>query len=588
MSNKIPQTIINELIAKTNIINIINQRIKLKKHGKNFYACCPFHYEKRPSFTANEEKQFFYCFSCGIHGNAIDFIMYYNKLNFIESIKELAHIHNVNINHKKNNYIRDVKKHKQHEQLYLLMNRLSNFYQNILTKTTSRSAREYLQNRGIDQKTIQQFDIGFAPENYDNIITNFDPSEETRSLLVKTGVLILNKQGQTFDRFRKRIMFPIKNHRGQVIAFGGRIINNKEIPKYLNSPESDIFYKKNQLYGLYEIKKTNQKLTKILIVEGYLDVITLVQFGINYVVASLGTSTTSEQIQQLFCITNKIICCYDGDKAGQKAAWRMLKMILPYLNDNRQVYFMFLPAGEDPDTMIRKIGKKSFTMLIEQAQPLSVFLFNKLLTQTDLSTPEGRAHLSVLAIPIINKIPGEILRICLRQKLGEKIGILDEIHLEKFIKKKSIKETNLTITKQTKNKILHTLIRLLIQRPQLATYIHAIKTLEKINLPEMITFVKLVKLCKTQSQSTSVKLLEYCKENQSHLKLETFTLWKPPIIDKNITHIFIDTLIKLYDNILQKRQEKLIAQDRIEKLTIEERKELWLINKTLTNNINLQ
>ncbi|AKC60238.1 DNA primase [Blochmannia endosymbiont of Camponotus (Colobopsis) obliquus] len=584
MADKIPNKLINELVARTNIVNLIHQKIQLKKHGKNFYANCPFHDEKNPSFTVSEEKQFFYCFSCGIHGNAIDFIMHYNKFNFIESIKELAYLHNMKIMYE-GNVINYLIKDKQYQTLYTLMNRLTTFYHNNLTQTSSLLAKKYLANRGLNKTIIKYFAIGFAPEGYSNVIKIFNTSQQTQILLNEVGMIVKNNKGQIYDLFRKRIMFPIRNYKGQVIAFGGRAINHDDTPKYLNSPESNIFCKKKQLYGLYEIKNTNKKISQILIVEGYMDVITLTQFGINYAVASLGTSTTNEHIQQLYKITNKIICCYDGDLAGQKAAWRTLNITIPYLTDNHQMYFMFLPKGEDPDTLIRKIGKKEFTILIEKAQPLSTFLFNKLLTQVNLNTSEGRAQLSFLALPIINKIPGKILRICLRQQLGIKIGILDNIYLEKIIKKKII-QTNHYIQKQKKNTTLHMLITLLTKKPQLAFLVPTITGLEKINLPEMTFFTELVQFCQTQPKLTSAELIQYYyNNNKTYKQLEIFTKWNHMITYNEIEKKFIDILTRLYDDILKKRQEKLIARDRIQKLTIKERKELWLLNQTLTQKI---
>ncbi len=412
MAGRIPRVFINDLLARTDIIDLIDARVKLKKQGKNYHACCPFHNEKTPSFTVNGEKQFYHCFGCGAHGNAIDFLMNYDKLEFVETVEELAAMHNLDVPYEAGNGPSQIERH-QRQTLYQLMDGLSAFYQQSLNQPAAEPARQYLAQRGLSSEVISRFAIGYAPPGWDNVLKRFGGNGENRQSLTDAGMLVTNDRGRTYDRFRERVMFPIRDKRGRVIGFGGRVMGDA-MPKYLNSPETDIFHKGRQLYGLYEAQQDNAEPPRLLVVEGYMDVVALAQYDINYAVASLGTSTTAEHIQLLFRVTNSVICCYDGDRAGREAAWRALETALPYMTDGRQLRFMFLPDGEDPDTLVRKEGKAAFEARMEQAQPLSTFLFNSLMPQVDLSTPDGRAQLSTLALPLISQVPGETLRIYLR------------------------------------------------------------------------------------------------------------------------------------------------------------------------------
>ncbi|PLP35195.1 DNA primase, partial [Klebsiella pneumoniae] len=435
MAGRIPRVFISDLLARTDIVDLIDARVKLKKQGKNFHACCPFHNEKTPSFTVNGEKQFYHCFGCGAHGNAIDFLMNYDKLEFVETVEELAAMHNLEVPYEAGNGPSQIERH-QRQNLYQLLDGLNAFYQQSLMQPAADPARQYLAKRGLSSEVITRFAIGYAPPGWDNVLKRFGGNQENRQSLIDAGMLVTNDQGRSYDRFRERVMFPIRDKRGRVIGFGGRVLGDA-LPKYLNSPETDIFHKGRQLYGLYEAQQDNPEPPRLLVVEGYMDVVALAQYDINYAVASLGTSTTADHIQLLFRVTNNVICCYDGDRAGRNAAWRALETALPYMTDGRQLRFMFLPDGEDPDTLVRKEGKAAFEARMEQAQPLSTFLFNSLLPQVDLSTPDGRAQLSTLALPLITQVPGETLRIYLRQELGNKLGILDDAQLERLMPKQA-------------------------------------------------------------------------------------------------------------------------------------------------------
>ncbi|AUU99566.1 DNA primase [Phytobacter ursingii] len=578
MAGRIPRVFINDLLARTDIIDLIDARVKLKKQGKNWHACCPFHNEKSPSFTVNGEKQFYHCFGCGAHGNAIDFLMNYDKLEFVETVEELAAMHNLEVPYEAGNGPSQIERH-QRQSLYQLMDGLSAFYQQSLTQPAAEPARQYLERRGLSSDVIARFAIGYAPPGWDNVLKRFGANQENRQSLIDAGMLVTNDQGRSYDRFRERVMFPIRDKRGRVMGFGGRVLGN-DTPKYLNSPETDIFHKGRQLYGLYEAQQDNDEPQRLLVVEGYMDVVALAQYGINYAVASLGTSTTADHIQLLFRVTKNVICCYDGDRAGRDAAWRALETALPYMSDGRQLRFMFLPDGEDPDTLVRKEGKAAFEARMEQAMPLSTFLFNSLLPQADLTTPDGTTQLAALALPLISQVPGETLRIQLRQLLGNKIGIFDDAQLDRLMPKQAENATARPAP-QLKRTTMRILIGLLVQSPELAPLVPPLEGLDKSSMAGLGLFTELVNTCLSQPGLTTGQLLEQYRGTKEAATLEKLAMWDD-IADKDIAEkTFNDALNHMFDSMLVQRQEELIARDRIHGLSSEERRELWQLNQEL-------
>ena len=577
MAGRIPRVFINDLIARTDIIDLIDVRVKLKKQGKNYHACCPFHNEKTPSFTVNGEKQFYHCFGCGAHGNALDFLMNYDKLDFVESVEELATMHNLEIPYEAGNGPSQIERH-QRQTLYQLMTGLNEFYQQSLKLQQADKARQYLSARGLSAEVIARFAIGYAPAGWDNVLKRFGGDTENRQSLTDAGMLVTNDQGRCYDRFRERVMFPIRDKRGRVIGFGGRVLGDAQ-PKYLNSPETEIFHKGRQLYGLYEAQQSQQEPARLLVVEGYMDVVALAQYGISYAVASLGTATTADHIQLLFRATDNVICCYDGDRAGRDAAWRALETALPFMTDGRQLRFMFLPDGEDPDTLVRKEGKEAFEARIEQAQPLSTFLFNSLLPQVDLSTPDGTARLSTLALPLIGQVPGETLRIYLRQELGNKLGILDDNQLEKLLPKNA-ESTFSRPVPQLKRTTMRILIGLLIQNPELAQRVPSLNGLDTQKLPGLELFIELVKTCLAQPGVTTGQLLEQYRGKNEAATLEKLSTWDD-IADRDIAEqTFTDSLNHMFDSVLELRLSELIARSRTGGLTPSEREEVRVITES--------
>lgn len=571
MAGRIPNSFINDLLARTDIVELVDARVRLKKQGKNYHACCPFHNEKTPSFTVNGDKQFYHCFGCGAHGNAIDFLMNFDRLDFVETIEELATQHGLEVPHETGQTSTPMERHKR-QSLYQLLEGLSQFYRQSLAAPEAQQAQHYLAQRGLSTEVTEQFAIGYAPAGWDHALKRFGKNSDDRQSLVEAGVLITKENGKNYDRFRDRIMFPIRDKRGRVIGFGGRVLNN-EVPKYLNSPETSIFHKGRQLYGLYEVTQAHTAPAHILVVEGYMDVVALAQYGVDYAVASLGTSTTSEHIQLLYRNTDSIVCCYDGDRAGRDAAWRALETALPYISDGRQLKFMFLPDGEDPDTLIRKEGKPAFEQRIKEAASLSDFLFDTLLPQVDMSNREGRARLSSLAIPLINQVPGGTLRLYLRQELGNKLGILDVQQLEKLLPEQSaVPPSNHSPT--LKRTTMRVLIALLLQRPTLANNVPALDALKEVKLPGLSLFIELIALSEAHPGLTTGQFLEHYRDNEIRQTLENLATWNHMIVDEEVEAVFMDSLASIYDIALEQRLEWLIARERTAGLGKEERREL--------------
>ena len=574
MAGRIPRSFIDDLLARTDIVDLVDAKVPLKKQGKNHHACCPFHNEKTPSFTVNSERQFYYCFGCGAHGNAIDFLMNYDKLDFVEAIEELSASHGLDVPYETGTGTSQIELH-QRQNLYQLMEKINQFYCAALNHPTANKAKDYLSQRGLSTEIIKHFSIGFAPAGWDNLLKKFATNPESRKQLDDAGMLVTNDNGRVYDRFRERVMFPIRDRRGRVIAFGGRVLGDA-LPKYLNSPETDIFHKGRQLFGLYEATKNSSELTKLLVVEGYMDVVALAQYDIRYAVASLGTSTTSEHIQLLYRSTDTVICCYDGDRAGREAAWRALETALPYLTDGRQLRFMFLPDGEDPDSLVRKEGKDAFEQRMQDAHTLSTFLFDSLVPQVDLKIPEGRAKFSKLAIPLIKQIPGETLRLYMAQELGNFIGIPDISQVLAMIDRENTEQSSYQAPK-LKPTTMRILIALLVQNPNFSELVPPLEGIAHIQMPGLSLFQELVNVCRSTPGMTTGQLLERYRDNKFANQLEKLATWNDIEIEKIAENTFLDALNHLFNSALDERFDYLIAKERTERLTPEEREEVRLI-----------
>ena len=427
MAGLIPQGFIDDLLNRTDIVDVVQSRLQMKKAGKNYTACCPFHKEKTPSFSVSPDKQFYYCFGCGAGGNALGFIMDHDNLDFPQAVEELAKAAGMEIPREESG-----RPHKPRQPtdspLYPLLTAAAEFYRQALKSHPARKAAvDYLKGRGLTGEIARDFGLGFAPPGWDNLYKHLSSDTLQQKAMIDAGLLVENAEtGKRYDRFRDRVMFPIRDSRGRIIAFGGRVLGDDK-PKYLNSPETPVFHKGQELYGLFEARKFNRSLDEIIVVEGYMDVIALAQQGLRNAVATLGTATSEEHMKRLFRVVPSVLFCFDGDQAGRNAAWRALEATLPCLQDGRRARFLFLPEGEDPDTLVRSEGTDAFKARINQhAQPLADYFFQQLTEEADPRSLEGKAHMATLAAPLIDKVPGANLRALMRQRLSEITGLTSE------------------------------------------------------------------------------------------------------------------------------------------------------------------
>ncbi|EHA1081946.1 TPA: DNA primase [Photobacterium damselae] len=578
MAGRIPRSFIDDLISRYDIVDVIDSRVKLKKKGKNFGACCPFHNEKTPSFSVSQEKQFYHCFGCGAHGNVLDFVMEFDRLEFVEAIEELAS--QLGIEVPREGYVESnngpIISKAQRLDIYNLLSSATRLYVNELKSNPQAIA--YLKDRGLSGEVAKKFNIGFAPDNWDFLKLRLGTDETAIEYLETSGMLVVSDdRNKIYDRFRNRIMFPIRGHKfnkGKIIGFGGRVLDNS-VPKYLNSPEIKVFHKGTELYGLYETLEENPEPTQILIVEGYMDVVALAQYGVNYAVASLGTSTTGNHIKTLFEKTNAVICCYDGDRAGREAAWRAMEQALPYLLDGRELKFMFLPDGEDPDTYIRQYGKEEFEHQVSSAMSLIDFMFNNLTEQANMETKEGRSKLMTLAKPLIEKVAGDTLREYLINQLGYNLRLPpDQIRLE--IQRPQQEKPRL-VQQNLKRTPMRDVVALLIQNPifvnQLEFDTQAFEGIEVAGLNLLLTIVE---KCRTNPNITTGQLLESWRGSKNEALLARLASWELPLSkDEDSTlDVFLDAMDNVIGQCVQQQIEKLQAKSSTVGLSVEEKQEL--------------
>ena len=424
MAGRIPQSFIDDLLARVDIVDVINAYTTLKKTGKNYSGLCPFHNEKTPSFSVEPDKQFYYCFGCGAGGNAIGFVMNYDNIEFPEAIEKIASQMGMEVPREESSVAQ--KSREKNQVLYDVLAESARYYQAQLRRHPDKArAVDYLKSRGLSGEIARDFLLGYAPPGWNNLMDAVGTDENRKKALLNAGMLIENtdnKKYSLYDRFRDRIIYPIRDNRGRIIAFGGRVLGDEK-PKYLNSPETPVFHKGEELYGLYEARKNTRKLEKFLIVEGYMDVIALAQNNITYSVATLGTATSTSHLRRLFKLVPEVVFCFDGDDAGREAAWRALEQVLPLMEDGRTARFLFLPEGEDPDTQVRQIGHDAFVKNINSATQMAEFFFQALGEKVDMDSLEGRARLGKMALPYIAKIPQGIYHQLILDQLGSITGV---------------------------------------------------------------------------------------------------------------------------------------------------------------------
>jgi len=516
MSGLIPQHFINDLIARVDIVEVIGKRIEIKKAGKEFKAICPFHDDSNPSLTISSAKGFYHCFSCGAHGTALGFLMDYEHLGFVEAIESLSSDLGIEIPYEKN-----TKPIKRNDDLFVFMDKIQEHYQNKLKN--NKEAIDYLKKRGINGKTAKRFNIGFAPHGWQNILNHFGQSDSEIKQLLSLGLIIKKDNNEHYDRFRNRIIFPIRDNRGRFIGFGGRILNQDQ-PKYLNSPETPLFHKGKELYGLYECQQATRNIKKIVVVEGYMDVIGLAQHGINYAVASMGTATTVDHFTRLFRLTDFICFCFDGDQAGLDAAWRALENALPHIREGRQIKFVFLPNGEDPDSYIRNNSAANFEKELTAGTDLSDFLIEKIAQNIDIKSIDGKARLAEKAKPLISQIPKGIFKELIIEKLSEFIELSPKklkILITQNAKRNSTKFRNNKVTynktAQKKNKespsIIKKAITLVLNYPENVKNIDDFSTKDQ-NKPGAEILKKLIDTIKKEPKINTAGLIERWRDDK--------------------------------------------------------------------------
>ncbi len=576
MAGRIPQQFIDELLSRTDIVALIEEYVPLKRAGKEFTACCPFHDEKTPSFTVSPTKQFYHCFGCGAHGTALGFLMEYEHMEFVEAVQELAARANlpVPLVTQENEAAKD-RNIARHE----ILERVVRWYrQQLREHPEGQRAIHYLKGRGLSGKTAAAFEIGFAPSGWNNLLSTF--GHDQRELLIETGLIIEKEGGKSYDRFRNRIMFPIRNDRGKVIGFGGRVLN-EGTPKYLNSPETPIFHKGEELYGLHQVRKAVRKPERIVVVEGYMDVISLVQHGILCTVATLGTATTQSQLRRLFRFVSEVVFCFDGDRAGRDAAVRAMENALPEMREGRSIRFMFLPEGEDPDSLIRKEGSSSFEERIATSVTFSKFFFDHLIGQTDITNIEGRARLVKLARPHLQRLQPGIFRDMMLTRLGELSG-------SKTVQLRSGNKTTTKKPLRGKKHVksapspLRLIVALLLQCPRLAKLAGRPERFQRINGKGASLLVQLLELLQSNPNLSAGAILERWRGQEEERYLAKLARWKPPFEDENSLEVeFQGALARLEQQLRELRTEELLVKAQQQTLSHAEKDELQrLLNRT--------
>ena len=550
MAGKIPRPFIDDLLNRVDIVEVIDSRVPLKKKGKEYWACCPFHNEKSASFSVSQNKQFYHCFGCQQSGNAISFLMEYDHMEFVEAIETLAQTMGIEVPHEQG----QAPSAPTHifDPLYESLEQCSNYYQTQLKQNPQ--AIEYLKQRGISGDIARDFAIGFAPQGWNNLTGD-------KKTLTEAGMLIEKENGQPYDRFRHRLMFPIRDRRGRTIAFGGRVIDPEDNPKYLNSPESPVFHKGSEIYGLFELKKGSNNIDHILITEGYMDVIGLAQHGVKTAVATLGTAINNEQIEKLFRSSKSLIFCFDGDNAGKKAAWRSLEQCLASLKEGRIARFLFLPEGQDPDSYIQEFGQQAYLNEIDKASTLSEFLFETLKAECDTSSPEGKSMLLDRLDPYVKQIPLQSLK---DQILSIAESLTSEKHNARLQKRlargDNNYETRIQLPEQTWTPT-RLAINLLLYKPALAHGTGNHYELSETKIPGIDLLLKILDRIHDEPDISTQNLLQRFQGDAHESHLYQLAAMRPQVEDdESLGKMFQDCLNRLQNEYIKYRRNLLISK----------------------------
>ncbi len=516
MAGKIPQAFIDDLLARADIVEVIDSYVPLRKAGKNHQALCPFHEEKTPSFTVSQDKQFYHCFGCGASGTVIGFVMEFNRLGFVEAIEELAGRYSLEIP-REAGYLPAT---RSHDELYELLQQATRLYRKQLQEDKGRAA-DYLKARGISGAVIEDYEIGYAPPGWQRLLNALGGSDGAKARLLEAGLIARGSNEGYYDRFRDRIMFPIRDQRGRVIGFGGRVLG-EDTPKYLNSPETPLFHKSRELYGLYQALDNRKQPESLYVVEGYMDVVALAQHGIKNTVATLGTAVTERHLEKLYRVTSRLIFCFDGDEAGKKAAWRALEIAIPQLREGRQALFNFMPEGHDPDSFIRQHGAEKFCSE-ERTAPLSDFLLASIQARTGVATREDRATFLDMILPHLAKMPGSGLRQLMLQEAAE-IAQIDMDGLLKLLqdyRSGAARRGGKPRLAQQREKTgdISALIAYILNKPGLAMLVEDPEQLSDLAVPGADFVRELVSLIHSNPEITCAGILEHWRGGRYETRL---------------------------------------------------------------------
>ncbi|HSH42745.1 MAG TPA: DNA primase [Arenicellales bacterium] len=569
MAGRIPQHFIDELMTRTDIVDIIDSRVPLKKAGREYKACCPFHDEKTPSFTVSQEKQFYHCFGCGAHGTAIGFLMEYEHMDFVEAVEHLAARHGLEVP-REGGAGKPEATGEGGKDLLEVLAAADRFYREQLRRhPDAKQAIAYLKKRGLTGQTAARFGLGFAPDGWDNLLKAVGRDDKTRRALEHAGLVSKRSTRGHYDRFRNRIMFPIHDHRGRVVGFGGRVLGEGE-PKYLNSPETPVFHKGAELYGLYAARGAIKEAGKALVVEGYMDVVALAQHGIDYAVGTLGTATTRAHLERVFRYCTEVVFCFDGDRAGRAAAWRALESLLPTLGEGRQASFLFLPEGDDPDSAVNREGREGFEQRIQAATPFSDFLLQHLSSQADISRMDGRARLIELARPLVSKIPDGALKELLKDQLVD-LARTDRETVDRVFgggraagasaaENRRPAKTAPRGPATVRQSPVRELLTLLLQHPKLAHIAHDVDELRELQLPGIELFTQVVHTVTETSGLTTGGLLERFREHEHHQHLQKLVSRSSIHEEREAEAAFRTTLARIRWELAAKRVGELEAE----------------------------
>lgn len=577
MQGRIPRPFIDDILTRVDVVEIINARVPLKKKGREYSACCPFHNEKTPSFTVSPTKQFYHCFGCGVHGTAITFLMEYEHLDFIEAIEYIAHSLGVEVPREKGS-VKSVEKYKKQGGLYALMEEVSRFYQFHLSKHAE--AQGYLDERGLSAEIIRRFGLGYVPDAWDSVLKHFTPTFSVQDIM-EAGLLIEKDAGGEYDRFRDRIMFPIRDRRGRIIGFGGRVMGDGT-PKYLNSPETPIFHKGTELYGLYEARQHTRKLERLVVVEGYMDVIALAQFDISYAVATLGTATTQEHVTLIFRAVSEVVFCFDGDRAGREAAWRALQNALTVLRDGKEIRFLFLPTGEDPDSQVRKIGKEAFEQqLATESVSMTDYLLEHMSEKYNISSREGKSRFMDEMSNMLDTMPDTLIRDQLIADIARLTSIEEntirkrQVHLEQMPQMQGFKRIqNHTVQKTP----VRYAISLLFNQPSLVSEVENPEQIARFDLAGSDFLATLIETIEENPQISTAAMLERWRGTRYEQFIVQLLRWQPESPDREILRAeFRDCLQRIQYQAHERQLECLLHKARTEGLDDVEQRDLLML-----------